>query len=71
MTKKGQKMNVVRTGVGLGEKDHTILKEAADDGITNADFVRKAIRILDGLRREEFFLHTPNGDKIPKSIIFS
>ena len=56
----------------LDDEDFKLLEELAKSGKTSwSQITCKAIRILSSLKKEEVYLTTPKGDRIPNSIVFS
>ena len=56
----------------LSDEDFKLLEELAESEKTSwSQITCKAIRILSSLKKEEVYLTTPKGDRIPNSIIFS
>ncbi len=64
------KMPKTRVTLDLGTEDLELLHEISS-GKDCASLLRKAIRIMSGLKRGECHLTTIDGSKIPLSIIFS
>ena len=62
----------IRLTVDLDQKDDDLMNKMKDMGYENkANFVRKAIKILASVESGETYLTTPNGERIPNSVIFS
>jgi hypothetical protein len=54
----------------FSEEDWKELNEVTKNHTTQSEVVRKAIKILIALQKEEVYLTTPKGERIPNSIIF-
>ena len=72
MPKKKRLEKITRVQLALTENDYNILIETSrlKNGNLNAT-TTKALKILNSLIKEEVYLITPKGDRIPNSIIFS
>ncbi|MBI4155711.1 MAG: hypothetical protein HY507_00575 [Candidatus Zambryskibacteria bacterium] len=66
------KFKKVRITLDLTQDEFAILKEVAESMETvKVAALRKGMKILHGLKKEEYCLMTPKGEKIPTSLIFS
>lgn len=65
--------NTIRVTIDLNRFDYDLLKSIKSSGAEtpSSEVLRKAIRLLAALDKGEVALHTPEGQKIPNSVIFS
>ncbi len=64
---------LIRITTDLEKEDYQDLMDLGRKRLASSQavLVRKAIRLLAALEKGEIFLTTRNGEKIPKSVIFS
>ena len=72
MPKKKNVGKMTRVQLSLNEESYNLVLEISrlKNGNLNATMT-KALKILNSLAKEEVYLVTPKGDRIPHSIIFS
>ena len=67
-----EKTKAKRLTIDFNAEEHAMLEGLSKHrSNTRAVILRKGMKILNGLDKEEYYLTTSKGERIPNSIIFS